>query len=135
MTRERLIETLRGLFARHTDRVACAYLYGSTARDEARPSSDVDVAVLFREAPLPTLDGLGLDIAGDLEAAVGRRVDLVVLNQASPDLVHRILREGMLVHEADRRLRVAFEVRKRAEYFDVLPFLREYRRSVAAPGA
>lgn len=132
MAAEALVDALRSLLARHANRIACAYLYGSTARDESRPSSDLDVAVLFRETPPATLEGLGLDIAGEIERALGKRADIVVLNRAAPDLVHRILRDGVLVHESDRRMRVAFETRKRAEYFDVLPYLREYRRSVAS---
>jgi predicted nucleotidyltransferase len=130
-----LIDALRSLLARHANRIACAYLYGSTARGESHAGSDIDVAVLFRDTPPATLEGLGLDIAGDIERALGKRADIVVLNRAAPDLVHRILRDGVLVHESDRRMRVAFETRKRAEYFDVLPYLRQYRRSGASRGA
>lgn len=135
MSMELLIATLRTLLARHANRIACAYLYGSTARGESRADSDVDVAVLFRETPPATLEGLGLEIAGEIERALGKRADIVVLNRAAPDLVHRVLRDGVLIHESDRRMRVAFETRKRAEYFDVLPYLRQYRRSVASRGA
>jgi uncharacterized protein len=135
MAPEIMIDTLRRLFGRHADRVACAYLYGSTARGEACAASDIDIAVLFRETPPATLEGLGFDIAGEIERVLGKPVDIVVLNRASPDLVHRILRDGLLVHESDRRMRVAFETRKRAEYFDLLPYLRQYRRSLAGRGA
>ena len=48
MGTESLIDALRSLVARHADRIACAYLYGSTARGESRASSDIDVAVLYR---------------------------------------------------------------------------------------
>ncbi|MDA8110753.1 MAG: nucleotidyltransferase domain-containing protein [Betaproteobacteria bacterium] len=135
METDPLIAALRSLFARYADRIACAYLYGSTARGEAHAGSDIDVAVLFRETPPASLEGLGLDIAGEIERALGRRADVVVLNRAVPDLVHRILRDGVLLHESDRRMRVAFETRMRAEYFDVVPYLRQYRRSVARRGA
>jgi predicted nucleotidyltransferase len=135
MGTEPLIDALRSLFARHADRIACAYLYGSTARGESRASSDIDVAVLYRETPPSTLEGLGFEIAGEIERALGRRADIVVLNRAAPDLVHRILRDGVLIHESDRSMRVAFETRKRAEYFDVIPYLRQYRRSAARRGA
>jgi uncharacterized protein len=135
MTAEALVDSLRRLFARHADRIACAYLYGSTARGEARADSDIDVALLLRDTPPAKLEGLGFDIAGELERALGRPVDIVVLNRAPPDLVHRVLRDGVLVHESDRRMRVAFETRMRAEYFDVLPYLRQYRRSIAGRGA
>lgn len=134
MVEQGLVESLRALFAGRADRIACAYLYGSTARGEARAGSDIDIAVLLRQTPPSTLDGLALDVGADIERATGAPVDILVLNQASPDLVHRVLRDGILVHESDRRARVAFETRMRAQYFDVLPYLRQYRRSVATRG-
>jgi uncharacterized protein len=51
-----------------------------------------------------------------------------VLNEAPADLVHRVLRDGQLIFEADRSARIRFEVRRRNEYFDLLPILTEYRR-------
>jgi len=53
---------------------------------------------------------------------------VVVLNDAPADLVHRVLRDGVLVLETDRSARIRFEVAKRNEYFDLLPILRRYRR-------
>jgi hypothetical protein len=55
-------------------------------------------------------------------------VQVIVLNDAPPDLVHRVLRDGVLVLDRDPPLRVHFEVRARNEYFDVKPFLDQYRR-------
>jgi predicted nucleotidyltransferase len=119
---------LRAFFDARRSEVASAYLFGSVARETSRPDSDVDVAVLLRSSPPPTLEGLKLDMAGDLEEVLGRPVDLVVLNRAPPDLVHRVLRDGRLVSEEDRSARIAFEVRARNEYFDMLPHLERYRR-------
>jgi hypothetical protein len=67
-------------------------------------------------------------MADDLTGAVGRPVDLVVLNRAPVDLVHHILRDGVLLLDRDRSNRIRFEVRLRNEYFDLLPHLRRYRR-------
>jgi hypothetical protein len=39
-----------------------------------------------------------------------------------------VLRDGRLVHEADRAARIRFEVRRRNEYWDMLPIWRRYRR-------
>ena len=106
----------------------CAYLFGSTARGEADAQSDLDVAVLLSADPPPTLEGLRGDLADDLGEATGRPVDLVVLNRAPPDLVHRILRDGLLILERDAEARIRFEMASRNAYFDLLPHLLRYRR-------
>jgi hypothetical protein len=69
-----------------------------------------------------------VNLADALQAALGHRVDLVVLNHASADLVHRVLRDGILVCERNRSARVRFEVRLRNEYFDMEPIRRRYRQ-------
>lgn len=133
MPRSRIVSALQEFFAARSATVVCAYLFGSHARDEARPGSDVDVAVLFRQTPPATLEGLGFDLKGELERALGQTVDLIVLNRASLDLVHRVLRDGVLVAEHDRAARVRFEVQRRNDYFDLLPYLREYLHSTPRP--
>lgn len=108
---------------------------GCTARGRSRQDSDLDVAVLLAGGPAftrsrPTLAALRSDLQADLQEAAGRPVDLVVLNRASPDLIHRVLRDGILRDERDRSARIRFEVNARNEYFDVLPFLTRYRDAV-----
>lgn len=111
--------------------VAAAYVFGSVARGESRPESDVDVGVLYTEQPPATLQGVVGDLRRVLQRALGREVDLVVLNDAPPDLVHRVLRDGVLVCDRDRPTRLAFEVKSRNAYWDVLPFLERYRRAAS----
>lgn len=107
--------------------VVAVYLFGSVARGTDGPSSDVDVAVLFEEPPPARLGGPRLVLEGELERALGRRVDLIVLNQAPADLGIRVLRDGHLLLERDRSRRIAFEVRTRNEAFDLAPMLATYR--------
>ena len=104
------------------------YLFGSVARGEAGPASDVDVAVLYEKTPRPELDAGPLDFEGRLERALHRPVQLVVLNRAPADLVHRVLRDGQVLLDRDRAARIRFEVAKRNEYFDLEPIRRLYRR-------
>ena len=116
------------MFAARNDSPAAVYLFGSMARGEDGANSDVDVAVLYGKPVEAGLAGLKLALAGDLEARLGRRVDLVVLDSQPPDLVHRVLRDGLLVLENNRSTRIRFEVNARNEYFDVLPMLQRYRK-------
>jgi uncharacterized protein len=131
-TDDPLVSRLEAALAREasqeTGGIVCAWLFGSRARGTARPTSDLDVAILFSEDPPRTLAGLHLDLADRLTGEVGRAVDLVVLNRAPVDLVHRVLRDGILLLEHDRSARIRFEVRARNEYFDLLPHLLRYRR-------
>jgi hypothetical protein len=129
MQRDEALRRIRAHFAADPSDAVAVYLFGSVARDEARPGSDVDVAVLLRAEPRPGLQGLDLRLEGDLERRIGCRVQLVVLNRAPADLVHRVLRDGVLVLDLDPSARIRFEVRARNEYFDLLPFLLRYRRS------
>jgi predicted nucleotidyltransferase len=111
--------------------LVAVYLFGSTARGTAAADSDVDVGVLYRTAPRPTLLDQPFDVTADLSETLGRQVDMVVMNSAPVDLVKRILRDGEILIERDRSARIAFEVRARNEYFDLLPILRLYRRQAA----
>jgi uncharacterized protein len=116
------------------EEVISAWVYGSVARGKARANSDLDVAVLLGLPPGRRLsfDELPLDILRDLEHATGREVDLVVIDTADVDLVHRVLRDGVLVCDRDRSRRIAFEVQKRHEYFDIAPRREAYRRAQIA---
>lgn len=124
-------DRLAALFAADPRGATAVYVFGSEGRGEARAQSDVDVAVLFDQAPEGKLMGAALTIAGDLERHLGRPVDLVVLNTAPADLVHRVFRDGVVVFDRDRVARIRFEVARRNEYFDLQPIHREYRRTAS----
>lgn len=126
-----LQERIRELVESAPADVLAVYLFGSRARGTARPSSDVDLAVLLRIAPAPTLGGVARDLEATIERAVGIPAEVVVMNTAPPDLVHRILRDGELLLDRDRAARIRFEVQSRNEYFDLAPVRRLYRRMPA----
>ena len=128
MDDDSIISMVGQYFAKHAKGIVAVYVFGSVARHGSKKTSDVDVAVLFAVSPPPTLAGLALATEADLEHLLGRPVDLVVLNGAPVDLIHRVLRDGALVLESDRAARVGFEVAARREYLDLLPVLRRYRK-------
>lgn len=127
MDRSEVVERLRAELEQAAPELLAAYLFGSTARGEHTDASDVDLGLLFRAEPPRTLDSPPRRLGGRLELALRRTVQVVVMNSAPPDLVHRILRDGILCLDRDRSARIRFEVKARNEYFDLLPYLRRYR--------
>jgi predicted nucleotidyltransferase len=126
---------LKAFFEEDPRGALAAYLYGSVARGQARPDSDVDMGVLFATDPPATLDAPQFAIEAALERLLATPVQVVALNRAPADLVHRVLRDGRLVLDRDRAARIRFEVRSRNEYFDMEPIRRMYRRHPPAPSA
>ena len=108
-----------------------AYLFGSQARGDSQPHSDVDVAV-YIDPTVPANVGFGIDceIAADLMKALGTNdIDVVLLNRAGPLLYHRVLRDGIRVLARDlvaatRREAIAF-----SRYCDYLPQLDKIQRA------
>jgi predicted nucleotidyltransferase len=127
-------QALRKLFASRPAGIVAAYLFGSVARGTAGARSDVDVAVLYEAAPPATIEGLPLDLENAIHRVVARPVQVIVLNTAPVSLVHRVLRDGVLVLDRAPSARIRFEIRARNEFFDLQPILARYRRRpLAAP--
>ncbi|HUP63123.1 MAG TPA: nucleotidyltransferase domain-containing protein [Thermoanaerobaculia bacterium] len=126
---DRAVETaLRDFFARDPHGCAAVYLFGSRARDDWKEGSDVDVGVLLESEPEPGLKAFCFDLQYELEDDLKRKVDLVVLNHASAELRHYVLRGECLILDRDPSRRIQFEVQTRREYFDLLPILLRYRK-------
>ena len=82
--------------------------------------SDIDLALgLSSGVELSVLE-LG-DLAARLEAAAGRPVDLVLLDEAPPGLAYRVFRFGLELVVRDRRALVDRKARAILEYLDFRP--------------
>ena len=72
---------------------AAVWLFGSCARGAARQHSDIDIAILPRDA-LPA--GFFGELQADIEeSAIPYDVDLVDLRHAHPALLDEVRREGV----------------------------------------
>jgi predicted nucleotidyltransferase len=69
-------------------------LFGSVARDQASPESDIDLLVEF--AIRPGFDGY-MQLKERLESLLGRRVDLVMTGALKPSVHPEIEREAIRV--------------------------------------
>lgn len=70
-------------------------LFGSVARDQAGPASDLDILVAYTRTP--GLFGF-LDLKEYLEGLLGCPVDLVTSNALKKQLRDKILQESIRVH-------------------------------------
>jgi uncharacterized protein len=76
--------------------VARVWLFGSRARGDHRPRSDVDLAIEAPHADRRAWIAL-CDLADEAETLL--RIDLVRLDEAPPGLADCIRREGMVLYE------------------------------------
>ena len=116
-----------------------AYLFGSHAKGQAQPHSDIDVAVYINEVRAGDgAYGYRASLTTDLMAGLGfNDVDVVVLNRAPPLLYHRVLRDGVRVLARDLRATTTREGRAVSRYCDFVPQLAKMeaaRRSAAGRG-
>ena len=115
---------------RQTDGLISAYLFGSVAEQRTHRESDVDVAVLLdwnQYATSRERFDARLRLIGRLEGVGGRTVDLVILNDAPPQLARHIMTAGrrLLLIDSDRDRAQLRTTLSRAA--DLEPFLRRSR--------
>jgi len=113
-----------------------AYLFGSHARGQAQPHSDIDVAVYIDDARVDdTGYGYRAHLTTELMAGLGSNdVDVVVLNRSPPLLYHRVLRDGVRLLARDLCATTTREGRAISRYCDFVPQLAkmEAARRLAA---
>ena len=105
MVEAALLQALRGVLDA-VPAIRAAYLFGSCARGDFGPSSDVDVALLA-DQPIDLTDLAAL--GEQLGAVVDRRVDVVDLRSVPPLLCRQVVAEGELLLVRDPLLRFDFE--------------------------
>ncbi|SFF64532.1 Nucleotidyltransferase domain-containing protein [Fontimonas thermophila] len=118
----RVIEEVGRALAARLPQAWAIYAFGSLARGDARPDSDLDLAVLL--PPGARLrDKLGL--IAELSRLAGREVDLVDLREANLDLVHQVLREGQTLRITNESEVLGWEAERMSAYADFNPRRRD----------
>ena len=105
--------------------IIAAYLYGSVARGQATPLSDLDIALVVYEDKLPRTKRLKFELEVEervVEQCGLRRAELRVINDAPIIIRGEIVTDGILLYCQDDEARIEFETRTRSAYFDFLPF-------------
>ena len=108
---EEALEKLKALFQR--SEVALAYLFGSHARGEAKPTSDIDIAILIRpeDAKGERLYNSFRELMLGVREALGtERFDLLLLNSAPLTLRFEVVSRGRLLYCCDEEVLNAFEM-------------------------
>jgi uncharacterized protein len=126
-----LADSLIATLSDRLPRVAAVYLFGSQARDDAGPDSDIDLAVLT----LGNLDPVDRwKLQEDLAAQAHQNVDLVDLRRASTVMRVQVLRDGLLLADVQPSVRASFEAIALSAYAHLNEERREILKDIAARG-
>ncbi len=71
-------------------------VFGSYARNEATPKSDLDLIVEFPEGT-SLLDHVGIEI--ELSESLNMKIDLLSRNGISPYIKNQVLKEAIVIYE------------------------------------
>lgn len=112
--------------------VVSAYLFGSHARGTPHRESDVDIGVVLDRTRLPNRSDRSrraVRLDSELIAALHRNdVQVVVLNDAPPELAAKAVSEGHRIHCADEEADRIFVRDVLIRHADLKPFLARMRR-------
>ncbi|HSG41218.1 MAG TPA: nucleotidyltransferase domain-containing protein [Thermoanaerobaculia bacterium] len=102
--------------------VKLAVLFGSTARGQAGPRSDVDLGVLLD----PDTPEVRSKVEAELWGAADRTLDLIFLDKAPPLLRFEIARDGVVLHQQQDHLWTDFKTRAMLDWWDWAPYARMF---------
>jgi len=111
----KIVKPLR-TFLSERQEILLAFLYGSFVSKRMRPSSDVDIGILFNS--VPEMDAIN-EVTEELSSILQREIDLAVLNHASPVLKMQILKKGILLYARDKKHLYRFFVDTVNQYDDL----------------
>jgi uncharacterized protein len=130
-------------FMQTRSEIILGYLFGSLVNRKIGPVHDIDIALLISADRLKALDqsepyGLRARLIVGIAGILGTdKIDLVLLNQASPVLLRQVVAKGRLIYCISEQERIRFETSALKRYADTAQLRnikRFYRRKRIGKG-
>jgi predicted nucleotidyltransferase len=111
--------------------VDVAYLFGSANSGRLRPLSDIDIAVRFKSEYTPD-DFFRLSALLEVKLArlLHRKIDISILNLASPLLRYEAVKNGAVIFAVNDEERILFHIRAYRDYEDFCHAQQFYIRAL-----
>jgi predicted nucleotidyltransferase len=113
LDRQCLLEAARDALAAALPDAWVIYVYGSFARGDEWPQSDLDLAVLL---PPGAVIADKLALMAEVSRCVARDVDIVSLRDADLDLVHEVLKDGRALLVRSKSEALGWEAERMTDY-------------------
>ena len=112
--------------------VLFAYLYGSHVHNSIHFESDIDVAVYLKPSNIKKYIKKEEELTTLLITQLhSDKIDLRILNSSPFLLQYNIIKEGILIFVRDEPERVDFENRVMSRFFELKPYLDEYKQMLS----
>jgi predicted nucleotidyltransferase len=110
--------------------VVFAYLFGSKVKGYANDRSDWDIAIYIRDSTRENGLWPAFELEAQLSRAVKATVQVTILNTPLPPVfAFEILKDGILLIDRDRNLRMDFENKILRHYHDWQYFLKRQMKA------
>jgi hypothetical protein len=111
--------------------VLFAYLYGSSVHADL-PGADIDLALYLKLKDIKLCVKKEEELTAILAMKLHTdKIDLRILNVSPFLLQYNVLKEGVVIFSRDEAERVDFETRVMDRFFELKPYLDEYKRMLS----
>lgn len=118
------------IFSRYSEEIIAVYLFGSLVKDNIKPLSDIDLAILFNFKLTQTVmvdleNRIFIELIRFLET---EEIDGIVLNYQPISRQFAVLKNKQILYCSDHKKRIDFETGVILSYLDFKPYREEFNR-------